>query len=524
VLAQRRGGCVGYAAARQRSVTSLGRGTYELVTSHYGVTTLSVPSVMVEGHHRPANTVTGHSPLERQAEHMMATAATTMWDAESLVDRFTEVRAHTESLAAPLSPEDQTVQSMPDVSPTKWHRAHVTWFFETFLLAEHEPDFAPFQDKYWFLFNSYYETLGARYSRADRGFITRPGAHDVGVYRRQVDDRMRDLITTLGRTDQGTLDKLSATIELGFHHEQQHQELLLMDIKHVLSRNPLQPVYAGSPSERCEPDDLGWVDVEGGLVEVGHEGDGFSFDNELPRHRQWLEPYRIADRLVTNGEWLDFMADGGYRRHDLWLSDGWARVNAEQWQAPFYWSEHDGVWLEHTLHGTWPVNPGLPVSHVSFYEAEAFATWAGKRLPSEAEWEHAVVSDGQGGAARSGPAGASAVVNMADTTTYHPTAAAPHDDRTRRLRQVYGDCWEWTSSAYHPYPGFHPPEGAIGEYNGKFMSNQMVLRGGCALTPPGHARATYRNFFPHASRWALSGVRLADGGAPRPAHADLESS
>ena len=429
---------------------------------------------------------------------------TTTWDPTTLTSRYDAVRSHTERLASPLSPEDQTVQSMPDVSPTKWHRAHVTWFFETFVLSEHEPGFAPFQDQYWFLFNSYYEGIGPRYARPDRGLVTRPGAHEVGDYRGNVDDRMRDLMTTL---DEGTLDKLAATIELGFHHEQQHQELLLMDIKHVLSRNPLQPVYAGRARASCEPDAMGWVDVEGGLVEVGHEGGGFSFDNELPRHRQWLEPYRLADRLVTNAEWLEFMRDGGYARPDLWLSDGWATVKAEGWDAPFYWTEHDGVWLEHTLHGTFPVNPGLPVSHVSFYEAEAYATWAGKRLPSEAEWEHAVVQDGQAGAEAT--AG-----NLADDESYHPSPAPDHDGK-HRLRQVYGDCWEWTSSAYHPYPGFHPPEGAIGEYNGKFMSNQMVLRGGCALTPAGHARATYRNFFPHRSRWALSGVRLADGGVAR---------
>ena len=426
------------------------------------------------------------------------------WDPTSLLDRYDAVRSYTERLAAPLSPEDQTVQSMPDVSPTKWHRAHVTWFFETFVLSEHEQSFAPFQDQYWFLFNSYYEAVGPRYTRADRGFITRPGAHEVGDYRGNVDDRMRDLVE---RLDDGTLTKLAATIELGFHHEQQHQELLLMDIKHVLSRNPLQPAYAGRPrATGADPGPLGWVDVEGGLVEVGHEGEGFAFDNELPRHRQWLEPYRVADRLVTNGEWLEFMADGGYDRHELWLSDGWWHVNDAGWSAPFYWSNHDGVWFEHTLHGTFPVDPALPVCHVSFYEAEAFATWAGKRLPSEAEWEHAVQVDGQGETDV-------AAGNLADHESFHP-APAGEAPAGSRLRQVHGDCWEWTSSAYHPYPGFHPAEGAIGEYNGKFMSNQMVLRGGCALTSPGHARTTYRNFFPHASRWALSGVRLADGGAP----------
>jgi ergothioneine biosynthesis protein EgtB len=430
--------------------------------------------------------------------------STTERTADELVSRYDDIRAHTEALAAPLSPEDQTVQSMPDVSPTKWHRAHVTWFFETFVLADHEAGFAPFQDGYWFLFNSYYETVGPRYSRPDRGLISRPGAHEVGTYRRNVDSRVRDLVTSL---DTGTLEKLAPVIELGFHHEQQHQELLLMDIKHVLSRNPLQPAYAGTQSPRSEPDTLGWVDVEGGLVEIGHAGEGFRFDNEEPRHRVWLEPYRLADRLVTNGEWLEFMANNGYRRHELWLSDGWARVNADTWRAPFYWLQLDGVWFEHTLHGTFPVNPGLPVSHVSFYEAEAFATWAGKRLPSEAEWEHAVVLDG----ATTADADL-ADADLADSETFHPRAAGPS---TGRLRQAYGDCWEWTSSAYHPYPGFHPAPGAIGEYNGKFMSNQMVLRGGCALTPQGHARATYRNFFPHAARWALSGVRLADGGAPR---------
>ena len=419
------------------------------------------------------------------------------WTADTLVERYDEIRSVTERLAAPLSPEDQTVQSMPDVSPTKWHRAHVTWFFETFVLADNEVGFAPFQDKYWFLFNSYYEAVGPRYNRAERGVISRPGVNDVGVYRANVDDRMRSLV---GGLDQGTLEKLTATIELGFHHEQQHQELLLMDIKHVLSLNPLQPAYAGTPRRSAEPDQLNWIDVDGGLVEIGHRDAGFSFDNELPEHQVYLEPYRLADRLVTNGEWLAFMADGGYRRPEFWLSDGWARVRDEDWVAPFYWIEVDGVWFEHSLNGTWPLNPGLPVSHISHYEADAYAAWAGKRLPTEAEWEHGVRQ-----------AGGEVAGNLADTESYHPRTAGP---ATGKLRQAYGDCWEWTSSAYLPYPGFHPSAGAIGEYNGKFMSNQMVLRGGCALTPSGHTRASYRNFFPPGARWALSGLRLADGGAP----------
>lgn len=430
------------------------------------------------------------------------------WTAASLSAGYGRVRDHTERLAAPLSPEDQTVQSMADVSPTKWHRAHVTWFFETFVLAPHESGFAPHEDTYWFLFNSYYEGVGPRYTRADRGLISRPGAHEVGAYRAQVDERMRTLIESL---DDGTLDKLTPTIELGFHHEQQHQELLLMDIKHVLSRNPLQPVYAGRPATSSEAGSatsseagpMGWVEVDGGLVEVGHDGAGFGFDNELPRHRAWLEPYRLADRLVTNGEWLEFMADGGYDRHELWLSDGWAKVQGEGWRAPFYWTEVDGVWFEHTLHGTWPVDPDLPACHVSHYEADAFATWAGKRLPTEAEWEHAMALHADPDEDRD------------RSSTWHPTAAQTTPiGAGGQLRQAFGDCWQWTSSAYLGYPGFHPPEGAIGEYNGKFMSGQMVLRGGCALTPPGHARLTYRNFFPPGARWALSGVRLADGGAP----------
>ena len=424
-------------------------------------------------------------------------------DIEALLSRYNEVRGYTEQLAAPLSPEDQTVQSMPDVSPTKWHRAHVTWFFETFLLAENERAFAPFQETYWFLFNSYYEAVGPRYARPMRGVISRPGAHDVGRYRGNVDDRMRDLLSTL---DHGTLTHLAPRIDLGLNHEQQHQELLLMDIKHVLSLNPLEPAYAGHRARGGHSGPLGWLDYDGGLVEVGHDpaaDGGFAFDNELARHQQWLAPYRLADRLITNGEWLEFMADGGYCRSDLWLSDGWGRVSVEGWRAPFYWTERDGVWFEHTLHGTQPLDPALPVCHVSHYEADAYATWARKRLPTEAEWEHAARLEDELVPATSGDDAA----DTAEERTWHPRAAGPSNGR---LRQLFSDCWEWTSSAYLADPRFRAAPGAIGEYNGKFMSGQMVLRGGCALTSPGHARASYRNFFPPAARWPLTGVRLAD--------------
>ena len=416
---------------------------------------------------------------------------------EDLASRFQSVRGLTEELAAPLSPEDQTVQTMADVSPTKWHRAHVTWFFEAFILAEHQPGFAAYQDTYWTLFNSYYETVGPRHPRPERGFISRPGAYEVGDYRAHVDDRMLDLLAS---TDQATshTSQLASLVELGFHHEHQHQELLLMDIKHVLSKNPLQPVaYPGARPASTSMTEQKWLSFDGGIVDVGwYEGAGsFHFDNERPTHAVLVQPFSIADRLVTNGEWMEFIADGGYQRHELWLSDGWARVNAERWDAPLYW-QWDGVqWLEHTLHGTRPVRPEEPVVHVSHYEADAFATWAGKRLPTEFEWEHAVRTSGVLPPAASG-----------DITAFHPSADAGGGG----LRQVFDTAWQWTSSAYLPYPGFRAPQGAIGEYNGKFMSGQMVLRGGACITPTGHARATYRNFFPPHSRWPFTGVRLAD--------------
>ena len=416
---------------------------------------------------------------------------------EDLAAAYQSVRGLTETLAAPLSPEDQTVQTMPDVSPTKWHRAHVTWFFEAFVLAEHQPGFHAYQDTYWTLFNSYYETVGPRYPRPERGFISRPGAYEVGDYRAHVDDRMLDLLASV---DDRSRETLTSLVNLGFHHEHQHQELLLMDIKHVLSKNPLQPVaYPGSKPAPARIEPGRWLPFDGGIVDVGWIDDSgnnsFHFDNEKPAHPVLIQPFALADRLVTNGEWMEFIADGGYERHELWLSDGWARVNAERWDAPLYWQWDGTQWLEHTLHGTRPVRPEEPVVHVSHYEADAYATWAGKRLPTEFEWEHAVRVSGVRPSRSTG-----------DISGFHPTA----DSRGDGLRQVFDSAWQWTSSAYLPYPGFSAPQGAIGEYNGKFMSGQMVLRGGACVTPTGHARSTYRNFFPPHARWPFTGVRLAD--------------
>lgn len=404
------------------------------------------------------------------------------------LDRFRTVRSHTEELAAPLSPEDQVVQSMPDCSPTKWHRAHTTWFFEEFVLSRWGAPYEPVDPRFRYLFNSYYEAVGPRQPRPRRGMISRPSVEEIAAYRQAVDDRVAELLADADDPD------LLATVELGCHHEQQHQELLLMDAKHLLWQNPYRPAYAerAGTGDHPTPKPVEWITHDGGLVEIGYDGESFSFDNEGPRHKVHLQPFALADRLVTAGEWLDFIADDGYRRPELWLSDGWAHINAEGWDCPLYWDQVDGVWHVFSLSGLQPVDPAEPVVHISYYEADAFARWSGARLPLESEWE--VIADGQG--------------PPTPTFGLHPASAAP-ESQPGQAAQLFGAVWQWTASPYTPYPTFSPAAGAVGEYNGKFMVDQQVLRGSASITSDGHARASYRNFFPTKARWAFSGLRLA---------------
>jgi len=404
-----------------------------------------------------------------------------------LVSRFHDVRAQTAALAADLSAEDCALQSMPDASPVKWHLAHTTWFFETFVLDAHAAGYQPFNPQFRYLYNSYYNAVGEQFPRARRGLISRPALDEVWSYRAHVNAELAAQLDS-GRLPEAAL----ALVELGIQHEQQHQELVLTDFKHLLSQNPLLPAYReGMPPRGGSLAPQRWTYCAGGLIGIGHCGDGFAFDNELPRHRQHVAPFRLADRTVTNGEYRTFVADGGYRRPELWLSVGWDAVQQQDWQAPLYWRERDNEWLEFTLHGLQPLDDTRPVTHVSQFEADAYARWADARLPTEFEWECAA-------------AHAEIEGNFIESGAFHPGTSP-----CKPLAGLFGDVWEWTMSAYAPYPGYKPAPGAVGEYNGKFMSNQYVLRGGSCITPQSHIRAGYRNFFPSTARWQFSGIRLA---------------
>jgi ergothioneine biosynthesis protein EgtB len=417
----------------------------------------------------------------------------------SLTERYLAVRAQTHALCEPLATEDYVVSTMPDVSPTKWHLAHTSWFFETFILTPHRPGYQPLDARYAFLFNSYYVQAGERHCRAQRGLVTRPTVADVYAYRAYVDEHMLALLDT-GTDD----ERVRELVEIGLHHEQQHQELLLTDIKHVFWTNPLRPAYVArhESAVAASPAPLRWHHTPEGLYRIGHAGAGFAFDNEGPQHRQFVERFRFASRLVTNGEYLEFMVDGGYRRPELWLSAGWMAAESGGWEAPFYWerdgrqSEGEG-WTIFTLGGTLPVARDEPVCHVSYYEADAYARWAGRRLPTEAEWEVAA-------------ADAPIEGTFVDAGRFHPAPQRLSSTPGDHPAQLFGELWQWTQSPYIAYPGFQPPEGALGEYNGKFMCDQWVLRGASCATPRSHARLTYRNFFPAETRWQFSGIRLAE--------------
>lgn len=412
---------------------------------------------------KPASSTTAATPLSvSQAPHSDLAAR--------LLAAYRTVRDETERRAAPLSPEDQLVQSMPDASPAKWHRAHTTWFFEQFLLGEHCPGYTPYHPDYAFLFNSYYVTAGPRHARAQRGHLTRPGAEDVTAYRKHVDAAVAKFFN---EASEDKLASLQPLIEVGLNHEQQHQELMLTDILHAFAQNPIPPAYDPAWTfPTASQTGAEWLTLTEGIHTIGHPNDTFHFDNEKPAHRALVGPVKLARNLVTNGEWLAFMKDGGYSTATLWLMDGFAAAAKEEWQAPGHWRDIDGVWHIMTLGGLQPVDPSAPVSHVSYYEADAFARWSGKHLPTEMEWEVAA--------------------------------------RAGHLNDPFGIVWQWTRSSYSPYPGYRAIEGALGEYNGKFMVNQLVLRGSSLATPEGHSRITYRNFFYPHHRWQFTGLRLAD--------------
>jgi ergothioneine biosynthesis protein EgtB len=421
---------------------------------------------------------------------------------ERLLARFHQVRDFSNSLCAGLEPEDCVVQSMPDVSPTKWHLSHTTWFFETFILNKFSPGYRSEIPQYAYLFNSYYNAAGDMHRRDLRGLISRPTVREAQRYRASIDSHIDNL---LSNTDEKLLDEIEPIIVLGIHHEQQHQELLVTDIKHVFAQNPLYPVFragrarvAAAPAPKTSTDGstsrpYPFIDFDEQIVEIGHDGRGFAYDNEGPRHRALVPAFSLATRPVTNGEFMAFIEDNGYGRPEFWLSLGWMTVNEQRWQAPLYWTKHGGAWWNFTLSGFRQVDESEPVTHVSYFEADAYANWAGARLPTEFEWERAALDCPIEG-------------NFVEDEAFHPRALAADD---RRLHQMFGDVWEWTRSAYSPYPGYRAAPGALGEYNGKFMCNQYVLRGGSCATSRSHIRRTYRNFFQPEKRWQFTGIRLA---------------
>lgn len=464
----------------------------------WGIALRFVPTVVT--------TATPAQPRKRTgAVSRAATELTLVERRRSLVSRFHDVRAATARLTATLEVEDYVIQTMPDVSPTKWHLGHTSWFFEQFLLIDGPAasgDYRPFHPRFNYLFNSYYVTVGDRHCRIKRGTLGRPTVAEVFRYRAHVDEQIVGLIE---RADEPQLAQIAPLLEIGLNHEQQHQELACTDLKHVFSCNPLYPVYR----ERSALPSVGvpamtFVPFEAGLREVGHDGGGFAYDNEGPRHKVYLNAFELADRLVTNGEFLEFLESGGYANVPLWLSAGAATVAGDpvNWSQPFYWQKHEGAWHEFTLAGLRPLNPDEPVCHLSYFEADAYARWKGCRLPTEFEWEVACV---EGACAPDDG-------NFVEDETFHPAPRGRSQlptPNSQPLAQMFGNVWEWTASQYTPYPGYRAPPGALGEYNGKFMCNQFVLRGGSCVTPRAHIRATYRNFFPPDARWQFTGLRLA---------------
>lgn len=414
---------------------------------------------------------------------------------ESLIEFYKTVRQFSHTLAEPLEIEDYVVQSMPDVSPTKWHLAHTSWFFETFVLSKVLKEYKSPNPQYAYLFNSYYVQAGERHLRPKRGLISRPTVEETYSYRNHVDEGM---LQFMENADQKDWEEISSVIEIGIHHEQQHQELIVTDIKHVLSENPLHPKYLNKKINGefpKQPKENKWISYDEGIFNMGNAGNGFGYDNEYPKHKVYLNPFKLASRLITNAEYIEFINDGGYETPEIWLSEGWATVATNNWGSPLYWQKKDGKWMQFTLTGLRDVEPGEPVTHVSYFEADAYARWAGARLPSEAEWEVAASNIPIEG-------------NFVENLNFHPVSM--EDNANGDLpEQMYGDVWEWTQSSYSAYPGYKTLPGALGEYNGKFMCNQMVLRGGSCATSRSHIRKTYRNFFPTSSRWQFMGIRLA---------------